>query len=78
MDAVTYSDKKVMVFIQESFIPLLIPFDAKPQSKDFNIKWTPTLITLGFDKREHHRTVGFLEPDAFVANQELGILWTQA
>jgi tetratricopeptide (TPR) repeat protein len=58
MDAVTYPDKKVMAFIQESFIPLLIPFDAKPQS---------------FDKREHHRTVGFLEPDAFVANSLLGI-----
>ena len=73
MDAVTYPDKKVVAFIQESFIPLLIPFDAKPQSKDFNIKWTPTLITLGFDKREHHRTVGFLEPDAFIANSLLGI-----
>ena len=73
MDAVTYPDKKVMAFIQESFIPLLIPFDAKPQSKDFNIKWTPTLITLGFDKREHHRTVGFLEPNAFIANSLLGI-----
>ncbi len=73
MDAVTYPDEMVMAFIQESLIPLLVPFDALPLSKDFNIKWTPTLVTLGTDMREHHRTVGFLDPDAFIANQTLGI-----
>jgi len=73
MDAVTYPDEKVIDFVQKSLIPLLIPFDAKPLSKDFNIKWTPTLITLGIDKREHHRTLGFLDPDAFIASSLLGI-----
>jgi len=73
MDTVTYPNDTVQVFVQESFIPLLIQFDAKPLSRDFNIKWTPTLITLGTDKREHHRTVGFLDPDAFIANSMLGI-----
>jgi hypothetical protein len=51
----------------------MVPFDAKPLSRDFNIKWTPTLITLGYDRREHHRTVGFLDPDGFIANGLLGI-----
>jgi tetratricopeptide (TPR) repeat protein len=73
MDAVTYPNEKVIAFVQNYFIPLQIPFDAKPQSTDFNIKWTPTLITLGSDKKEHHRTVGFLNPDAFIANALLGI-----
>ena len=73
MDTVTYPNDTVKNFVQESFIPLLIQFDAKPLSSDFNIKWTPTLITLGIDKREHHRTVGFLDPDAFIANSLLGI-----
>jgi tetratricopeptide (TPR) repeat protein len=73
MDAVTYPDEKVVEFVRDSYIPLLIPFDAKPHSRDFNIKWTPTLITLGSDKREHHRTVGFLDPDAFIASLMLGI-----
>jgi tetratricopeptide (TPR) repeat protein len=73
MDAVTYPEKKVIDFISSNLIPLLIAFDAQPQAADFNIKWTPTLITLGMDGREHHRTVGFLEPEDFVTNQILGI-----
>jgi len=73
MDAVTYPDKEVIQFIQKSFIPLQLAYDAKPESADFNIKWTPTLITLGPDNREHHRTVGFLDPDDFIANAILGI-----
>jgi len=73
MDAVTYPDEKVKTFIEESFIPLQVPFDVLPLSKDFNIKWTPTLITLGTDMREHHRTVGFLDPGAFIGSSLLGI-----
>jgi tetratricopeptide (TPR) repeat protein len=73
MDAVTYPDNKVIKFIQELFIPLQVAYNAKPESVDFNIKWTPTLITLGSDGREHHRTVGFLDPDGFIANSILGI-----
>ena len=73
MDTVTYPDNKVIEYIKKSFIPLQIAYDAKPLSDDFNIKWTPTLITLGLDGKEHHRTVGFLDPDAFIANALLGI-----
>lgn len=73
MDAVTYPEKMIAAFVQENFIPLQIAHDAKPLSKDFNIKWTPTLITLGIDGREHHRTVGFLNPEDFIANGLLGL-----
>ena len=73
MDAVTYPEKAVTQFIQKSFIPLLVAFDAKPLSTDFNIKWTPTLITLGSDRKEHHRTIGFLDPEGFISNSLLGI-----
>ena len=73
MDAGTYPDEKVIEFTGNNLVPLLIAFDAKPHAADFNIKWTPTLIILGMDGKEHHRTVGFLEPEAFIANQILGI-----
>lgn len=73
MDAVTYPDEKVIAFVREFFIPLQVPFDAKPLAKDFNVKWTPTLITLGADGQEHHRTVGFLDAAAFIASSRLGI-----
>ena len=73
MDAVTYPEEKVIDFTNSNLVPLLIAFDAQPHAADFNIKWTPSLITLGMDGKEHHRTVGFLEPEAFIANQILGI-----
>ena len=73
MDAVTYPDENVIAFIQENLIPLKVPYDALPLSKEFNVKGTPTLITLGSDRKEHHRTVGFLGPEAFLASEMLGI-----
>jgi hypothetical protein len=73
MDAVTYPDSRVVSFVDDNFIPLQVPYNLKPLSSDFNVKWTPTLITLGMDKREHHRTVGFLDPDEFIASGLLGI-----
>jgi tetratricopeptide (TPR) repeat protein len=72
MDAVTYPNSKVIDFISSNLVPLFIAYDAKPLSVDFNIKWTPTLIILGPSGSEHHRTVGFLDPDAFIASQLLG------
>ena len=73
MDAVTYPNEEVVSFIDENLVPLRVPSDSKPLSDDFNIKWTPALITLGSDGKEHHRTVGFLEPQAFMSQQLLGI-----
>jgi tetratricopeptide (TPR) repeat protein len=73
MDAVTFPDRKVIDFVQKNYIPLQVPFDSRPFSLDFNIKWTPTIITLGVDLGEHHRTVGFLDPDAFIASFLLGL-----
>ena len=73
MDAVTYPDEKVIEFISTNVVPILVAFDDQPHAGDFNIKWTPTLITLGPDSKEHHRTVGFLDTEAFIANQILGV-----
>jgi tetratricopeptide (TPR) repeat protein len=73
MDAVTYPDKKVTEFINENLIPLRVAFDAKPLSTDFNVAWTPTLITLDADRKEHHRTVGFLAPEEVIPALLLGL-----
>ncbi|RJQ56088.1 MAG: hypothetical protein C4526_02540 [Nitrospiraceae bacterium] len=73
MDAVTYPDTKVIEFINQHFIPLRVPADAKPLSDDFTVKWTPTLITLDPDGKTHHRTVGFLPPEELIASLYLGI-----
>lgn len=54
-------------------IPLRVPFDAQPLSSDFNIKWTPTLVTLDANGKEHHRTVGFFPPEELIPSLLLGI-----
>ena len=72
MDAVTYPDSGVISFISDNLIPLRVASDAKPLSDDFNVKWTPTLITLSPDGKEHHRTLGFLEPKDLIASLLLG------
>ena len=47
-------------------------FDAKPESENFKIKWTPTLIILDGDGEEHHRTTGFLDPGELLPMIALG------
>lgn len=73
MGAVTYPDESVVEFIVENLIPLQVKSNAQPMATDFNVKWTPTLITLDPDGKEHHRTVGFLPPEEIVPSLLLGI-----
>ncbi len=73
MGAVTYPDEKVIEFITANLIPLRVKSDTMPLAKDFNVTWTPTLITLDQDGKEHHRTVGFLPPAELIPSLLLGI-----
>ncbi len=76
MDAVTYPDKKVSEFILQNLIALRIPSDVKPYADDFKVTWTPTLIVLDQDGKEHHRTVGFLPPEELIPALMLGMAST--
>ena len=40
--------------------------------KRFSVKWTPTVIIFDADGSEHHRFIGFLPPEDFVAQLILG------
>jgi tetratricopeptide (TPR) repeat protein len=73
MDAVTYPNADVVKFIQDHVVPLRLPFDAKPEADQFNVKWTPTLIVLDAEGGEHHRTTGFLTPEELLPMILLGI-----
>jgi len=73
MDAVTYPNDRVIEFMEEHVVPLRVGFDAQPLSSDFNVKWTPTLVTLDADGEEHHRTIGFLAPEELIPSLLLGI-----
>ena len=73
MDAVTYPETSVVEFIQKNMVPLRVASDAQPLSTDFNVKWTPTIITLDAEGKEHHRIVGFLAPEELISSLLLGI-----
>ena len=72
MDAVSYPNENVIEFIQKEMVPLRVPFDAQPLSTDFNIKWTPTIIILDSNGKEHQRIVGFIPPEELIPFLMLG------
>jgi TolA-binding protein len=73
MGAVTYPDQEVVSFISENMIPVQVLFNSQPLATDFNVKWTPTIVTLDTDGKEHHRTVGFLAPEELIPSLLLGM-----
>jgi tetratricopeptide (TPR) repeat protein len=76
MDADTYPDRNVTEFITEHIVPLRILFGAVPLSRNFKVKWTPTLIVLDISGKEHYRIVGFTTAEEIIPTLLLGIAKT--
>ncbi len=72
MGTVTYPNDAVTDFIDQNVIPLQITSDQQLAS-DMDVKWTPSLLILDQEGKEHHRTVGFLAPDELIPSLLLGI-----
>jgi len=70
MGAVTYPQERVAKFIQLNFIPVQIQVSNKAMMEKFAVSWTPTLIILDADGREHYRTIGFLSPKNLIPTLE--------
>lgn len=67
MDTVTYPDHRTVEFIHQAMIPLRVTVNSPPSwAARWVIQYTPTVITLDEDGREHHRSVGFLPPEEFI------------
>ncbi|OGP76259.1 MAG: hypothetical protein A2V86_12485 [Deltaproteobacteria bacterium RBG_16_49_23] len=73
MGAVTYPNERVVEFIKRHMVPIQVLFDSQPLATNFNIQWTPTVITLDEEGKEHHRTIGFLSPEEFIPSLMLGV-----
>jgi tetratricopeptide (TPR) repeat protein len=73
MDTVTYPNEKVSDFINKNVVPLRIPSDQKPHSGDYNIQWTPALMIIDQNGKEHHRTVGFIGPEELIPSILFGV-----
>jgi TolA-binding protein len=69
-----YPNDKVVSFITKHFIPAKFHIkDAKPAFERFNAMWTPTILVLDEQGKEHHRIEGFLPADDFLTQLELGV-----
>ena len=70
MGAVTYPDERVAKFISLNFVPVQIQTSNQAMMQRFSVSWTPTLLVLDADRREHYRAVGFFNPDDLIATME--------
>jgi len=72
MGTVTYLDPKVSEYIEKYFIPVQFNVAEQPEAMtQFNASWTPTLIVLDADGREHRRSQGYLNAKRFLAEMAL-------
>jgi len=74
MDTVTYPDPSTVEFVNR----FMIPFRANTQAfanlaGNYGIQYTPTVLTVDGEGKEHHRTVGFMEPKEFIPSLMFGV-----
>lgn len=75
MDTVTYPDKSVISFLEERFVPVKLHVaEQEAALEPYAVPWTPGLIVLDHDLRQHRRMVGFHPPRDLVAELALGRL----
>lgn len=72
MDAVTYPDERVIETMQQLVIPVRVLAKTQPLATEYEVHWTPTLVWVDSERKEHHRTVGWLAPEDMVAQALLG------
>ncbi|HEX6731545.1 MAG TPA: hypothetical protein VF074_16080 [Pyrinomonadaceae bacterium] len=74
MEAESYDDDKISSFINENFVPLSAHIKEHPvYFHRFDALWTPTVLILDPKGIERFRLEGYLPPDEFHAQLELGL-----
>jgi hypothetical protein len=71
MNAVVFTDSAVISFVMDNFVPVRVMTDD-PLSRQFYIKWTPSLLILDSKGKEHYRTLGFYPPQDLIPSLLLG------
>ncbi len=75
MGAVTYPDPIVIEFMSERFVPVRVNQQEEAAAlRPFSVGWTPGLLVLDPEGRQHRRAFGFHPPVDFVAELALGWL----
>lgn len=74
MEAVTYHDPRIIEFVNRSCIPLRVSTSSSSSlPAEFRIQYTPTIVLVDEDGKEHDRVVGFLRPEEFIPSVSLSI-----
>lgn len=69
-----YPDEKVGHLIRENLIPVRIHIKENHAGFDrFGVQWTPTVIVADSNGTERYRFEGYLPPDDFAGEIELGL-----
>jgi len=64
---VTYPQERVAKFLSLNFVPVQIQTNNTEMMRRFSISWTPSLLVLDAEGREHYRAIGFFTPDDLIA-----------
>jgi thioredoxin-like negative regulator of GroEL len=75
LDAVTYRDPAVVIAVTALTVPLQLRVDTPDHRQlveRYQLVWTPTLLLLRADGRVVHEWNGYLPPQPFLAELELG------
>jgi thioredoxin-related protein len=74
METVTYPEHEVQQFLGDHFAPVRLDVhQASEAAQRYNPIWTPTLLVLSEEGAEAHRVVGYLPPEEFRAELNLGL-----
>lgn len=74
MGAVTYPDERVGKMINDNFVPVQINVVDHPEFTDeYLSRWTPTIIFMDAEGREHRRMVGYSYPEDFLVEMSMGL-----
>jgi hypothetical protein len=69
-----YPDEQVSGLIQENLIPVKIHIKENHGGFDrFGVQWTPTMIVADPEGTERYRFEGYLPPDEFMGQLQLGL-----
>ena len=68
-----YPEARVTSFVSDHFEPVRLHVKTHPEAMGrFGANWTPTVMIVDADGKEHYRIEGYLPADDFLAKLELG------
>jgi len=68
-----YPEARVTDFVSKTFKPVRLHVKTHPEAMGrFGANWTPTVMILDRDGKEQYRIEGYLPPDDFLGQLELG------